>query len=335
MTKFVDPLQLGNMFIYIPFLTLCSIFFHHKVILNHNVIHHNGLYFAASSCSERLIPWPDNTPVRCNYSGPVANFTTQMLKEIPTSNISAQTVCFFLSKNYITEIGQQLWHFQHLELLELSSNDITEIHKLAFQSSTNLKVLVLSDNFLKFVTDNVPIGTFNFLDRLEVLHIENQKGGSWNATYRDDLFSHLSSLKELHLDGLKDGKVFGKGFRMLTHLKSLALYGDFDLVGNDTFASFNHCNLTTLAVRSKKLYDIQPLGLSYFPHLSTLNLNDNPLLGYNNMSAGLESLTGDNPKDLYFQSISASLFYANITYLNGYPLFETLKNIHTRSLFLD
>ena len=106
--------------------------------------------FVASSCLERQIPWPDNTQVRCNYTGPVVNLTAHSLKEIP-SNISAQTVCLLLAKNFITGIGQQLSILHHLQLLNLSSNNIRTIHKLAFQNSTYLKVLVLSYNYLFFV----------------------------------------------------------------------------------------------------------------------------------------------------------------------------------------
>ncbi|XP_035663043.1 leucine-rich repeat and immunoglobulin-like domain containing-NOGO receptor-interacting protein 4 [Branchiostoma floridae] len=98
--------------------------------------------------------------------------------------------------------------------LDLSGNNITDLHKDSFNELRNLQYLVLSGIYLRTIED----GAFAQLENLKELQLCYPS----NAT-NEDVFKGLSNLRYLHLDLNNVGCLSDHAFVSLTSLENLAI----------------------------------------------------------------------------------------------------------------
>jgi len=190
-----------------------------------------------------------------------------------------------------------------LQVLDLAQNGMNNLAPDAFLSTRNLQKLFLNDNNIS--TFSLPVGIFDTLHNLKLLHLHNNV---WrNAqNYSDFLFAQLTRLEHLSIDGIP-GVNFTSGFSQLTYLTDLSVYGGLDIVTNDTFAVFSKCkSLTNLKIQTKTLYDVQPMSFAHFPSLETLDMSYNRRLGLNNISCAWWGLQFTNITKLVLTRLTAN-----------------------------
>jgi len=151
----------------------------------------------------------------------------------------------------------------------------------SFSSATSIEVLYLNDNNLQY--DKLPANIFQKLNSLRVLLIHNN---NWThlKSYPDNLFSSLSSMEFLALDGFP-GVKFGEVFADMNKLDVLHIYGGVDVLQNDTLAAFRNSPVTELSLKTKmSLSQIESGTFAHFSQLRTLDLGYNQNLGLQNVS---------------------------------------------------
>jgi len=262
-------------------------------------------------------------PMKCSCAhqdvGTTVDCSALHLTSVP-DRLPENTVVLYLRDNNIKSLtNQDLANCTWLQVVDLVQNGMNNIASNAFLSTKNLQKLFLSDNNIS--TFSLPVGIFDKLDNLKLLHLHNNV---WrNAqNYSDFVFAQLTRLEHLSIDGIP-GVNFTSGFSQLTHLTDLSIYGGLDIITNDTFAVFSKCkSLTSLKIQTKSLYNVKPMSFAYFPSLKTLDLSYNTGLGLRNISRAWWGLQFTNISKLLLTRLtahgvgSASLSSEFFKYLN-------------------
>ncbi|GFO13821.1 toll-like receptor e [Plakobranchus ocellatus] len=132
-----------------------------------------------------------------------------------------------LTGNNVETIPMGVWtEYSGLKYLILSINNLTRLENNSFWGLSKLKRLDLQGNYVAMTKENVPESVFQPLTSLRTLRLENNTHSKLSTpeTYPHWALAHISSLKNLYIDGFRDQK-FGVGFRNMTSLRYLSLSG--------------------------------------------------------------------------------------------------------------
>ena len=234
----------------------------------------------------------------------------------------------------------------YLITLDLSHNLMENISQSAFEDLGNLETLYLNSNQL--IVSQLPRTIFSPILKIETLYISYNTIED-NPVVDGDVYSKLSNLRYLELDGHPNAS-FSGSFGDLQALQILFLKGNQMYVNNSTFKCFNNnSQLQTLGI-SSNLIDLDLLSFSHFSHLETLNLSNNPFLGFTNMSKSWYGLKNTQIQSLIlvrsvpydFQLITVDEYftkYLNDTYVkkivldgNNILVLDAKFRLHTRHL---
>lgn len=176
-----------------------------------------------------------------------------------------------------------------IEELDLSENNINELHTEYFSNFTNLRVLSINSNRLK----RVPTDMNLYLSRLQTLSIMSNNIEDISGIRLDNIttldvsnnnisFLHSSAfqgmplLENLHLSRNHIQKISRKSFAGLSHLKKLHLdLNSLDTLYSNILAGLN--KLEMISVAHNKLKRVRNNVFSDMPELSEIYLNNNQL----------------------------------------------------------
>lgn len=186
----------------------------------------------------------------------------------------------FLSSNLIKSISSSFSFYTHLSILDLSSNQISSLHKKNFQHQRNLQLLILSGNRLTHLTNESFIG----LDSLRSLNLA------------ENLLTILTS----------------RTFTGLTKLEKLDLSrNSINEISDEAFYGLN--SLKWLNLRSNQLTSVPSAALYLVPNLSLLDLGHNSLTSLvDNGFASLARLTDLRLDLCSISSISTSFAHGMV-----------------------
>lgn len=219
------------------------------------------------------------------------------LLEIP-QHLPSTLTSLTLRGNLIASIKQfSLNHLHNLKILDLSANRLTFLTDGCFNGLFSLDKLFVQHNSITVNNLTIPNGVFKDLKNLTVLNIQdNCDPYGLNTSYPDDSLSDLSSLEELHIDGLYN-RQFGLGFQKLISLRILNLTGQDgrgrcgienitetlfeNFVQKLRYIDFSHCQINL----------IHPMAFSKMADLKTLDFTDNPHMGIEGVENVSYSLT--------------------------------------------
>uniref|UniRef100_T1JZG3 LRRCT domain-containing protein n=2 Tax=Tetranychus urticae TaxID=32264 RepID=T1JZG3_TETUR len=203
----------------------------------------------------------------------------------------------FLSNNLIKSISSSFSFYTHLSILDLSSNQISSLHKKNFQHQRNLQLLILSGNRLTHLTNE----SFTGLDSLRSLNLaENSL-----TTLTSRTFTGLTKLEKLDLSRNTINEISDEAFYGLNSLKWLSL-------------------------RSNQLTSVPSIALYLVPSLSLLDLGHNSLTSLvDNGFASLARLTDLRLDLCSISSIATSFAHGMVNlkrlHLDGNEL-ETIES---------
>ncbi|XP_064612580.1 toll-like receptor 13 [Liolophura sinensis] len=215
--------------------------------------------------------------VHTNAEGRHVDLHNHRLRKVPT-NIPSTTESLDLSDNLLKTIPNDSFiKLNALTSLDLSGNRLERLEPSAFRGLSRLSTLRLSENNLLLTYEAYPVGVFRPLQKLEALALEKNLRNPYSelGEYPEQIFSGLSSLKELRIDGLRNVS-FGSGFLHLSSLKSLYVIDDNKQVtlNAHTFAVFANMSIETLRI---VCLGMKPGTLKHFPFLTTLNMRTDGL----------------------------------------------------------
>jgi len=148
-----------------------------------------------------------------------------------------------------------------------------------------LEELYLNDNSITMTLDSVPYAVFDKLVSLAVLSLHNNNISNisyWDDnnefinSYRDDLYSKLTSLQTLTIDGACIDIQLGEGFKQLQSLTTLGIYGRLCSVTNTTFENLVDLPIDELIIKTGS--NLTSLEANSFTHFSKMTVLD---LGFN------------------------------------------------------
>lgn len=139
-----------------------------------------------------------------------ANLPNDIPNTILTLNLSFNEI------SHLTETSFGEGGYGHIEVLDLSNNIISSIHRKAFKNFVNLTRLTLRENEI----DEFDSQTFADLAKLETLDL------SYNSIKLQDSFLIQSNLKELLMDHCNIDEFPNEAFLNVSQLESLSLKGN-------------------------------------------------------------------------------------------------------------
>jgi len=183
----------------------------------------------------------------------------------------------------------------------LSRNNLSYIESGALlAASQSLEELYLNDNIHLDLSESEASKIFQPMKALTILYLHN-----CNISCSDAFLSNLSSLKTLSIDRL-EYVTFGDSFLHMSNLTRLNLYGQMQVMSNDTFLNLVHCPLKELNVKSTNTLSVlEPSTFSALSHLKTLDLGYNRGIGLRNVSRAWYGLRNTNIETLVLSSITA------------------------------
>ncbi|XP_046366694.2 toll-like receptor 4 [Haliotis rufescens] len=215
----------------------------------------------------------------CTCSETHADCSSRNLTTVPkTLPIGIQTLD--LAHNSFHELIRKSFDaYANLTTLNISYNKLKFLDRDVFEHLINLLILDLSHNELSLSEHSYPEGLFRNQKMLQLLFLQSNTECNENYRYPDTVFSDLTNLTELHIDGLKNF-VFGKGFKNLTKLTSLFLVGTCDI---ETVRNYSFTYLSNVQNLSLVHCGIIHIEQSSFSPLSNdihyLDVSDNVDLG--------------------------------------------------------
>ncbi|XP_046566802.1 toll-like receptor 4 [Haliotis rubra] len=202
----------------------------------------------------------------CTCSHTHVNCSSRHLTTVPkTLPKGIQTLD--LAHNSIHELIKTSFDsYGDLTALNISYNKLRFLDRDVFQHLIRLQTLDLQHNQMPLSDRSYPVGLFRNQKMLRQLFLQSNTDCNSGYNYPDTVFSDLTNLTELHIDGLQNF-VFGKGFKNLTKLTSLLLEGTCDIgtVRNDSFTYLP-------SVQSLSLVNC---GIIYVEHSSFSPLSNN------------------------------------------------------------
>ncbi|XP_046542437.1 toll-like receptor 4 [Haliotis rubra] len=225
------------------------------------------------------------------HGGTVANCTYQGLTKVPAC-LPGNTTTLLLSHNRIVELPNRA--FQHVSVLkglDLSFNGLKYISAGSFYGLSQLEILNLQSNRLRYDNNTFTPALFDPLTSLLKLSINHNSN---NSPYPDASLSRLTTLVSLHMDGSHYD--FGQGFRQLKNLTNLTLSGsnrgfcNIQILRNTTFSNVPF--LKYVNISSCNISDTEPLTFRPLKGLHTVDVSHNPRLGFENFSKASFGLGG-------------------------------------------
>ncbi len=213
--------------------------------------------------------------IRSNY----LDCSQQNLLNIPSfsSSINFNFVGANFRNNKIKEIVAYSFEniSQHLQDLDLSSNQISRLDVKSFSGLFRLKSLRLGHNRL-CLPSAYPDGIFDDLRGLQVLFTLGNICDGGHRSYPDQSFKDLVSLKKLSLD-VAANFTFGSGFQRLSNLSSVETtgYGPelmLIAISNHSFFNLQDAPILELIIRGSAYGSIESGALKHFKVLQTLNV---------------------------------------------------------------
>ncbi|XP_070561835.1 toll-like receptor 4 [Ptychodera flava] len=165
----------------------------------------------ASLCKTQAYHWICNEDIRdqrridCMGKG---------LTEIP-GDLNLTTTYLFMSRNSITETGENLKKYRNLEYLDLSENLLSNLESQQFEGLNTLKILNLENNSIRTIQD----GSFVGLSELQELYFD----GCDLTVLKNHKFQGLSRLQVLKITNCGLEHIVGKAFEGMVNLQHLDL----------------------------------------------------------------------------------------------------------------
>ena len=266
----------------------------------------------------RTVPCP--TGCRCYEEEKSISFTTNCsnsgLTAIPV-NISELTTQLLLDNNGISVLANYSFTcFHKLLFLDISDNQLHSVSALSFEGLSNLEYLSMAGNYL-YGADAFPVEVFRPLLNLETLHIERNCNYqiTRGCSYHSEVFKSVSNVKSLFMDGIIKQKP-GPGFSHLKNLEVLRMVGlslPFCWIGHLSLSwieHFSQCPLKHISMLGCHIERIEPMVLSSFKKLESLDLTDNDRL-CNDSSILRNLFTGLNNTNIRSLNLSRTCNHNN------------------------
>ncbi len=264
--------------------------------------------------------------IRSNY----LDCAHQNLLNIPSfsSSINFNLVVANFRNNKIKEIvAYSLENIsQHLQDLDLSSNQISLLDVNSFSGLFRLKSLRLGHNRL-CLHSAYQEGIFADLKELQLLYTLGNICDGGHQSYPDQSIKDLVSLSKLSLD-VAANFTFGAGFRHLSNLSSVESTGyDSKLmqiaISNHSFFNLQDAPISELIIRGPAYGSIESGALKHFKILQTLNMACAEHLSASIMTA-IYKITSESLKTLILDGLPLSY--------NGIFCHQNLNNVQNLSI---
>ena len=219
----------------------------------------------------------------------------------------------------------------NLTALSIRSNRLKKIGINAFRGLSELKMLDLYNNSLKF-RNSCPKSVFMPISKsLEVLDIRQNLLGDISQVDYPVSVGGLAGLKELRIDCLRN-KSLPKEYGKLKNLAEISFSGGRNkvrFVGDDMFKTISDLGTTDIDFAG---LDIGVIGNKTFLHLvtlKTLDLSNNELIGYH-IENIIPALKKTSIETLRLNNTGLSLGGRDLT-----KIFKKLGELHLKQLTLD
>uniref|UniRef100_A0A2C9LWT3 Uncharacterized protein n=1 Tax=Biomphalaria glabrata TaxID=6526 RepID=A0A2C9LWT3_BIOGL len=226
---------------------------------------------------------------------------------LPSDHLSSwfpnSTEIIFLNHNLLTKLtNSTFYHLIHLKHLDLSDNDISEIHLLAFDGLTSLRFLRLNYNYIAF--NAVSPYIFKQLNNLQSLDLI-QRPRAEKVDVPGLMLQPLTQLRRLALGTFSSTLYFGPEFLNLTHLEVLEITGSTQYI---TQASFKNVNgLKELVISGMSL--LKSMDDKVFVHFKNLTVLKMfyTVIDLQRVLSLLWPFTGREMSEILFRGITATL----------------------------
>lgn len=213
----------------------------------------------------------------------ISNVNLKTLEKLGNSNLTS----IDLSNNEIVDIHREIFEdLIYLRFLDLSQNKISVLDQLAFKDLRNLETLNLKSNLIT----EIPLNIFNGLKALTKLDLS----GNLLESLRE--MEKLDKLRELYLrNNLL--KMLPSGSLLPTTLRILDVFNNsLALVGQNTFSNLRYLEILDLSYTNNSYLDfdkssffnLQSLKILRFQGNKLQSLEDIQFKNYNNYNYLLE-----------------------------------------------
>ncbi|KAK6964181.1 TLR cluster1 member 19 [Biomphalaria glabrata] len=254
-----------------------------------------------------------NSIVENNSSVSVDSMCTAYSLTVDCSNLNLQVIysswfpnsteIIFLNHNLLIKLTNSTFsHLIHLKHLDLSDNDISEIHLLAFDGLTSLRFLRLNYNYISF--NAVSPYIFEPLNNLQSLDLI-QRPRAEKVDVPGLMLQPLTQLRSLALCTFSSTLYFGPEFLNLTHLEVLEITGSTQYI---TEASFKNVNgLKELVISGMSL--LKSMDDKVFVHFKNLTVLKMfyTVIDLQRVLSLLWPFTGRAMSEILFRGITATL----------------------------
>ena len=241
-----------------------------------------------------------------HLSGWDVNCSKLRLSKSPTFYHDVTSVNLSFNKLIDCPLKNDFYNLNHVELLDLSSNEIESLHsnetRQLFSSLSNLRTLNLSSNSIPLDHMHLTSNTFQGLHSLESIDLSFNMMTESSLNTIDDVFKGLQTLRHLSIDSVYNIS-FGPGFSSLTNLTSLKIQGRCHLyrllrIETTFFEHINHIEKLDLSAEyfwpqsyslPCSLQYIERNAISVLKNLTSLEVSFNRQLGF----CGLQNVTAD------------------------------------------
>ncbi|XP_067679142.1 toll-like receptor 4 [Haliotis asinina] len=200
----------------------------------------------------------------------IADCSKRQLKTVPL-HLPRDIAVLNLQSNDLTQLKNDAFYlYNNLTDLDLSTNNISRLESRAFGGLLKLLSLDLSDNNLRVNSETYPGGIFRHLWNLQILKLSPVMDDIGNGRFPFHIFEHLVNLKHLELSYWPYPNQ-SLCFQHLQKLKYLSVTNVDGWYGrelpNSTFAMLRSTSLTFLRLRGL----IDDMDVNIFAPLSKLN----------------------------------------------------------------
>lgn len=248
------------------------------------------------------------------------------LTSIP-SGIPANCNILLLRDNNLSKLpAYSFENITQLLLLDVSGNDIKFIDVNAFLGLSKLKTLRLNRNNIPYNKSGLIPGVFRPLIYVTSLFIGlNANVTDRRQEYPDEAIGDMLNLEHLGMDGLTN-KTFGPGFKCLRNLRVL------DMSGNS-----QRCKIDTLDNRTLESFRSTPLTEIYFQNCVISRISSEAFAGIVSLalldlSYSKRQLPFDQLEDLSFGLKTTNISYLYLNKLSNFDTHNVLDKRHLRFL---
>ena len=159
--------------------------------------------------------------------------------------------------------------------LDISWNRVKFLTKNTFNGLSSLKILILNYNLLSYST-SFPSDIFQPLTSLQELHINGLCRYDAHCSYIDKQLSKVPSLRRLYIDGLRN-QTLGPGFASLRNLEEL-YFGEKDYIVSE------YCKLGTINGKMFENLRNAPLRILHLKECDIQIVFPNTFVGFKNLT---------------------------------------------------